>query len=152
EAIAAHTDQVLHRTINLEEKSSVGVLLARRKIEVWQSAEKGITARRLYDEQGRLIAGDWRRSDGVQMLYHHRSASKLQTPNTQSAVRNFDDVWQVDPSARAFSSLIANTVQPRVEERENVYVISANSTDTGAASAVKSVTLVLSRPDLHAIE
>ncbi len=155
EAIAARTDQVLHRTINLEEKSLTGALLARRKIDVWHSAERGITARRLYDEGGALVAGDWRRADGVQTLYHHRATPKLQTPNPQSAIRNFEDVWQLDPSAKAFSSLIANA-RPSVEERDSVYVISAESADGPASSPVNSdlvrATLVLNRADLHAVE
>ncbi len=169
EAIAARTDQVIHRTIKFEARKvaqtsvcdgCTGELIARRKIEVWQSAERGITARRLYDEKNQLVAGDWRRSDGVQTLYHHGKPPQIEILNPQSAISN-REVWQLDPSAKAFSSLIANARPASVEERGNVYVISAvdisaSSANTSAPSAVNSylakAVLVLNRADLHAIE
>src|SRR5204862_7705267 len=69
EAIAARKDQVIHRSINFEARkpgpasgpSKAGELIAIRRIEIWQSGDKGITARRLYDEKNALVAGDWRR-------------------------------------------------------------------------------------------
>src|ERR1051325_3897029 len=88
--LVTRTDQVLHRTLTLEERllsepraiatgsspapadtSSKGSSQARsparayathRRIEVWQSAANGTTARRLYDDKGALIAGDWCRA------------------------------------------------------------------------------------------
>jgi len=158
EALAARTDQVLHRTINLEERrvgqtvslSSPGEVVARHKIEIWQSAEKGITARRLYDDKGYLVAGDWRRSDGVETLYHHATRPQLQIRNAQSAIRGFDDVWQLDPSAKDFSSLIAANERANVEERVDSYRINYEA-DANAPGLVKA-TLVLSKADLHATE
>ncbi len=175
-ALESRTDQVLHRTINVEERrvaqtsvcDGCGDLIARRKIEIWQSAEKGITARRLYDEKNVLIAGDWRRSDGVQTLYHHGAKPQLQlAPEKRAAAPlAFADVWQLDPSAKAFSSLLANAGQARVEERENTYVISAESaesvdnsvrvsTASGSdriSTSLTKATLILSKTDLHPIE
>ncbi|MGH9905956.1 MAG: RNA polymerase sigma factor, partial [Pyrinomonadaceae bacterium] len=151
EANTARTDQVLHRTINLEEKKVSGELIARRRIEVWQSAEKGITARRLYDERGQLVAGDWRRADGVQTLYHHGSQPKLQIRNPQSASRNFEDVWQLSPSAKEFSALIENPDNARLEESPFAYAISYERGSRSANGLVKA-TLSLSRADLHATD
>ena len=125
EAIAAQKDIVLHRTINFEEKSATGALIARRKIEIWESSERGISARRLYDERGQLIAGDWRRSDGVQTLYHHGTQPKLQlTPEKrQSGLLTFENVWEMSPSAKEFSSLIGDAEGATVEERDTSFVI-----------------------------
>ena len=151
ESITAKTDQVIHRTISLEEKSSNGTLLARRRIEIWRSAEKGITARRLFDDRGALIAGDWRRSDGVQTLYHHGARPQLQSvPEKRAATPiSFDAVWQLDPSAKQFAQLIGNTGTAQVESLASTYVISyASKTSTGLIRG----TLVLSRDDLRAIE
>src|SRR2546425_7609400 len=116
DAMAARPDQVLHRTINLEERrvaqasvcDGCGELIARRRIEVWQSAEKGVTARRLYDERGALVAGDWRRADGVQTLYHHGAQPKLQlAPERRGTTElSFENAWELSPSAKEFSSLI----------------------------------------------
>jgi DNA-directed RNA polymerase specialized sigma24 family protein len=149
EANSARVDQVLHRTLNLEERSSTGQLIGRHKIEVWQSATRGVTARRLYDERGSLVAGDWRRADGVQTLYHHGSNPRLQIRNPQSAIRNFDDVWQLEPSAKEFTRLIGNTQSARLEQLSSSYVISYTS---GSGSGLIKATLVISRDDLRAVE
>jgi DNA-directed RNA polymerase specialized sigma24 family protein len=159
EASAAETHTVLHRTINFEERRAGQIsglsdgeqLIARRKIEIWQSAEKGIAVRRLYDETGQLIAGDWRRADGVQALYHHGSRPRLQlAPEKRGlAPLSFDDVWQLEPSAREFTQLIGNTQSVGVEDRSSTYAI--NYTNENNGGLVKA-TLVLSRGDLHPIE
>jgi RNA polymerase sigma factor (sigma-70 family) len=151
ETIAARVDQVLHRTINLEEKNAAGDLIARRKIEVWQSTGKGITARRLYDDRGQLIAGDWRRGDGVQTLYHHGARPRLQSLNPQSAINNLEDVWQLDPSAKEFISLIGRGDDARVETRDRHYVIN-HQQQAAAAQGLLKATLILSRADLHPVE
>ncbi|HLA12937.1 MAG TPA: sigma-70 family RNA polymerase sigma factor [Pyrinomonadaceae bacterium] len=131
EVFAARVDQVLHRTINLEERKASGELIAQRRVEVWQSAERGITARRLYDEKGYLVAGDWRRRDGVQTLYAHGSQPKLQNvPQKHDAANvNFENVWQLDPSAKDFSSLIASNERAQVEEKPNLYLITYEPPD-----------------------
>jgi RNA polymerase sigma factor (sigma-70 family) len=157
ETIAAKTDQVLHRTINLEERRAgqtiSSSLIARRKIEVWQSAARGVTARRLFDEKGQLIAGDWRRSDGVQALYAHGSQPKLQSvpEKHDPATLTFENVWQLDPSAKDFAFLIVANERSRVEERVDSYLIDYESDGSNAAGLVKA-SLVLSRADLHASE
>jgi RNA polymerase sigma factor (sigma-70 family) len=151
EMIAARSDQVLHRTINLEVKSARGESIERRKIEIWQSADRGITARRLYDERGALVAGDWRRADGVQTLYQHGSRAQLQIRNLQSALRSFDDVWQLSPSAKEFKSLVGSVNAAQVEEQGSSYVISY-AREAGSTSTLVRAVLVLSRSDLHVTE
>ncbi|HKZ77340.1 MAG TPA: sigma-70 family RNA polymerase sigma factor [Pyrinomonadaceae bacterium] len=151
DAIAARIDQVLHRTISLEERTPTGVLITRRKIEVWQSAENGITARRLYDEKGHLVAGNWRRRDGLETLYSHGRRPQLQLALEKRAPAplSFDDVWQVDISAREFAQLIGDSKRAAVEELSAHYVI---SDETGNTTGLVKASLVLSRADLHAIE
>lgn len=148
DALASNRDQVLHRTLQLEEKSASGQLLSKRRIEVWHSAQRGVTARRLYDERDQLIAGDWRRSDGVQTIYHHGKAAKLQ-PSTEKngAAITFENAWQLSPSAKEFSLLIGDVSLARVDERGNTYIVFAKSADSPV-----SVTLILNRNDLHPIE
>lgn len=165
DATAAATDTVLHRTITLEETRSVPGAVAtgsvqqritRYKIEIWQSAEKVVTARRLYDERGALVAGDWRRADGVQTLYHHGARPQLQlTPEKRSAIA-LDDVWQLDPTAKQFASLIRNSEGAQVHETSNTYVISyAGDGNVGASQVLPGLVnarLVLGRGDLHVTE
>jgi RNA polymerase sigma factor (sigma-70 family) len=153
DALASNRDQVLHRTINLEEKSA-GKLTASQRIEVWHSAEKGITARRLYDDRGALIAGDWRRADGVQTIYHHGKRPELQLvpEKRDKAPINFDNVWQLDPTAKEFALLTANGPHAEVKETGSTYIINySNVADENLTGLVKA-TLVLGRTDLHATE
>jgi RNA polymerase sigma factor (sigma-70 family) len=153
EAQLARTNQVLHRTISLEEKSSTGALIARRRIEIWQSGERGITARRLYDERGALVSGDWRRSDGVQTLYNHGTRPQLQlAPEKRGeTTTRFDTVWQLGLAAKEFTALVGNIQSARVEESGANYVINYVS-ETAKTSGIVRARLVLSRADLHAIE
>jgi hypothetical protein len=155
EEVLAEGNQVIHRTINFEEKKIPGELIARRKIEVWQSAEKGITARRLYDERGALVAGDWRRRDGVETLYQHGSRPQLMlTPEKRSngtAVLNFENVWHLNLSAQEFADLIGG-VQTAIQELSNQYVIIYSSRRDASSDGLVNAALTLSRSDLHAIE
>ncbi len=155
ETIAARKDQVLHRTINLEEHRSSGELITRHRIEVWQSAEKGVTARRLYDDKDHLVAGDWRRADGVQTLYSHGQQPQLQLTPEKRGARDlpltFDNVWQLSPSAREFASLVGRSDAAHLEDRPTSYVISYAGEDNNRPGLVR-VSLVLSRDDLHPTE
>ncbi|HEX2269705.1 MAG TPA: hypothetical protein VHH35_09230, partial [Pyrinomonadaceae bacterium] len=154
---AARTDTVQHRMITVEvsvpgavETGSAPQLIARRHVEVWHSGEKGITARRFFDDQNNLIAGEWERGDG-RTFYHHGSKPQVRSP--QAAIRNFEDAWQLKLSASEFGALIPAS-QAKVEEQPNAYVISfsAEPANASVAPAVKQATLVLSRADLHATE
>jgi RNA polymerase sigma factor (sigma-70 family) len=154
EAIAANREQVLHRTVQLEEKSTTGQLIARRRIEIWQSADRGIMARRLYDEGGALVAGDWRRQDGVQTIYHHGTKPQLQlTPDkrkTETASLNLDQVWQYEPSAKDFRALIGSADRSAIEDKGSVYVLTHEGADQRAG--IVRATLTLNKAELHATE
>ncbi len=153
EALANDGSQALHRTINVEEKNSAGVLIALRRVEVWQSAARGVTARRLYDEKGALIAGDWRRSDGVETLYSHGARPQIKpVPEARSrevAALTFDNAWQVLPSAKELNSLLGASGNVTVEERPAEYLVSYSRADQTASGLLKA-TLVMNRADLHA--
>jgi RNA polymerase sigma factor (sigma-70 family) len=157
QAIAANRNQVLHRTINLEERAGSGEVIARRRVEVWQSAANGISARRLFDDKGSLMAGDWRRSDGVQTLYSHAARPQIKPvppsgTNAPVAI-NFENAWQFLPSAKDFTSIVGGPESLRVEERASDYLISyAHDRSGGEADGVLKVDLVLSRSDLRATE
>jgi DNA-directed RNA polymerase specialized sigma24 family protein len=152
EAVEARTDQVVHRTITLEEKKVSGELIARHKIEVWQSAERGMSARRLFDARGALVAGDWRRSDGLQTLYQHGSRPQLKLRNSQPEIRNFDDVWRALPSVKEFASLIKRPELAQVQQQLNQYAITYTIAAADTGPGLLRATLVLDRSDLHAIE
>jgi len=155
--VASNRDQVLHRTVQLEERLATGQLLASRRIDIWHSPEKGITVRRLYNERGSLVAGDWRRADGVQTLYSHGRRPQLQpAPGRQadgSPILRFDNVWQVSPTAAEFTSLIQHSEKAHVEQRPGSYVVNYENQEPGASGeGLVKASLTLSRSDLHSTE
>jgi hypothetical protein len=158
EAIAARPDQVLHRTINLEERKLLpgavatgSQLVTRRRIEVWQSDEKGITARRLYDENGALVAGEWRKADGSRTVYHHGPSTVSRQRSVTESEPEIGDlaVWQFELSAKDFSALPGSGEGVKLEEGRSDYVVSFAR--NGVLGVTKAV-LVLNRDDLHARE
>ncbi|HLA09089.1 MAG TPA: RNA polymerase sigma factor [Pyrinomonadaceae bacterium] len=173
QAAAVSTQTVIHRTLQIEERavrhtSSLsnggelsGELLARRSVEVWHSATRGVTARRLYDDRGRLLAGEWTRADNVSTLYHHGSSPQLQIRNAQLAITS-SRIWQIAPSAKDFVALMNSSGSPEgslrhqseltLEVGPNYYVLRFQKQgEIGSPSVVKA-SLTLSRDDLHAIE
>jgi RNA polymerase sigma factor (sigma-70 family) len=151
EAIAARTDQVLHRTINLEEKNSAGATVSRRRVEVWHSAERGVTVRRIYDEQSQLVAGDWRRADGVETLYAHGVKPQIQPAPAKrgSIALNFSNAWQQDLTAQDFSALVRNTQGLAFDENADTYRLTYQNNNL---EGLRRAILVISHTDLHAIE
>lgn len=156
DTIASRPDTVLHRTLQLEERSSSGDLLARSRVDVWQSTERGVVARRLYNEKNALVAGDWRRNDGVQTLYQHGVRPQLQLAPEKRELAgtiSFEGVWQQTVSAKDFASLIGDADRALVEEIPDAYVIRyANETGQANTRGLIRAALVIRRNDLHAIE
>ena len=152
EKAAANPELAKHRTLHLEERNPLnGALISRRRIEVWRSRARGIKARRLYDESGRLIAGDWQPEAGARLIYKHgskpvqSSAPKIQTGSQLS----FDEVWLWEPAAGDFTALIKQVApaaieEARVEENATGYVIRYER-ETAAGSGLIKASLVLSR-------
>jgi len=155
EAMAARTDQALRRTIMLEERvgqtaslSDDAAIVSRRKIEIWHSAEKGTTARRLFGGDNRLLAGEWRKSDGSRMLY--QEGARLQSANDKrpNPSLSAERVWLLDPSAKSFSQLIGRGAVARVQESPSGYLISYEG--GGSQLDLVKASIALSKADLHA--
>jgi DNA-directed RNA polymerase specialized sigma24 family protein len=165
ETLIARPDEVVHRTFYLEKmRSAGGGLISRHRIEVWQSGEKKTKARRVYDEsdRGRMISGEWTRPDGSRIVYER--GMKLSELPPATASDKIGDVWQIDPSAADFLSIVGGeegAAKAKVESRTNAYAITY-SPDAGPESGSQNggqskpllthAVLVLSRSDLHATE
>jgi RNA polymerase sigma factor (sigma-70 family) len=137
---------VQHRTLDLEErKPGDGRVISRSRVEVWHSGARGITARRLYDQKNRLIAGEWTMTDGTRKVYRQKGGDLK---------RNLD-VWQLDLSAREFSTLIKQVDVAKVEETAQTYVIRYQSAELRLilpSAELTKATITLSKQDLHTIE
>jgi RNA polymerase sigma factor (sigma-70 family) len=148
-------DRVRHRFINLEERRSAeGAIVAQRKIEIWENHTTGTRAQRLYDQSNRLLGATWQTADGSRTVYHHgskpQSQPSLATP--ENLLLNLEDIWQLEPAAKSFATLIAQPVLAEVEERSTSYVLRYEKERTIGASQLLKATLTLSKSDLHAIE
>ncbi len=139
--IASNPELATHRTWRLEERDANGKLLSSRRIEVWQSSAQQVTARRLYDESGELIAGEWRGAGRARTLYRWPEA-----PGPLAADLNFASVWLREAAAGDFSALIENTAAGIVEQDTVDYVIRyERAADAGLIKA----SLVIRRADLR---
>lgn len=146
------TDSVVHRTLELEERLVPdGGLVARRRVEVWRNAKGGITVRRLFDQRGRLLAGEWRGADGSRTVYRaaepaHNSAR----PDGEPAPWGDDSAWQVEPSARDFSALVGHADALTVAAGNDSYLLTYNVAQAQASQEVVAASLVLRRDSLRA--
>ncbi len=128
----------LHRTLSLEERED-GNLISRRRIEIWQSGLK--KSRRVFDEQNRLVAGEWINEKGATIFDKASGVRRLNAPADLSHV----DAWRLEPSAQVFSALIKNSDRARIKEDSLFYRISFESDEL-------KIALTLNKADLHAIE
>jgi len=147
EKIDHDSNIVQHRTLELEErKPGDGRVISRSRIEVWHSGARGTTVRRLRDHNNRLIAGEWTTSDGMRNVYREKSGDLK---------RNLD-VWQLDLSARVFSTLIRQVALATVEETAQTYVIRYHQSGERylilPSAELTKATITLSKQDLHTIE
>jgi DNA-directed RNA polymerase specialized sigma24 family protein len=137
---------VQHRTLDLEERRpSDGRVISRSRIEVWHSGAHGVTARRLHDQNNHLIAGEWSTADGTRKVYRQKIGD----------LKRKLEVWQLDLSAREFSTLIKQVDAATVEERGQTYVINYQSAERRLilpSAELTKATITLSKQDLHTIE
>ena len=148
-------DRVSHRITHLEERRSAeGAVIARRRIETWKNQQTGEQVQRLYDEGNQLVAGMWQKADGSRVVYQHGNTARPQSAPATAAdlLLSLDDVWQLDPSAKAFSSLVTEPATVEVEQRSTTYVLTYTKERAIGASRLLKAILTLNRFDLHPIE
>lgn len=149
ESNALGAGQVQHRTIFVEEARSGGRgTVTRRRVETWQGGASRIRLRRLYDEQGHLVAGEWTRSDGTSTLYRKGSAPSESGAVTPAELLSAGDVWRIDPSAANFKSLAAGEEGLKVDDKPGAYVVGHDVSVEG--EGLSGATLWLNKSDLHA--
>ncbi len=154
-AVEQLRDHVSHRFINLEERRSPeGAVVSRRRIEIWQNHATGDRAQRLYDESNQLMAGTWQKADRSRVVYHHGSKVRPQPAAATPAdvLLTLENIWQLDPSARIFTNLVADSSSIKVERRSTSYVLTYEQERVIGASRLLKATLTLNQSDLRPIE
>ncbi len=155
QAVEQLRDHVSHRFINLEERRSPeGAVVSRRRIEIWQNHATGDRAQRLYDETNQLIAGTWQKADGSRVVYQHGSKPRPQANVAAPAdvLLTLENIWQLEPSARVFTNLVADPSAIKVERRSTSYVLTYEQERAIGASRLLKATLTLNQSDLRPIE
>jgi DNA-directed RNA polymerase specialized sigma24 family protein len=153
---AGEQDKVAHRTFNIETRNAATAeVVARRRVELWQSADRGLAARRLYDEQNRLVAGEWLRPDGSSELLfrRERSTDKAQMLAASQAAELDPTIWRGALDVQKFSAL-AGAANITIEETANAYVLSREWPHERTAASpgqLLKATLTLNRPSLRAV-
>jgi hypothetical protein len=150
-------DFVLHRTVYVEEARADGRgRVTRQRVETWQGGAGPIRLRRLYDERGQLVAGEWTKSDGTVAVYRRGrppeqsdASGASSAAGTVGAVALVDagDAWRVEPSAVTFNALGAGEGL-KVEDKLNAYVIGREAASGG--EGLRGATLWLNKSDMRA--
>jgi len=129
--------QAAHQMLRLEEAATDGHVLSTATIDVWKEGGTGRYMRRLYNDQHRLIAAEWRAKDGLvgsyQALGDDRSSEEDRALAASAA-------WRQDLSARSFRNLADSQVQIRaLGDNYELTITSAR----GSQIHLTSATLVL---------
>jgi RNA polymerase sigma factor (sigma-70 family) len=162
EKLDSESGLVQHRMLDLEERiPKGGKIIARRKIQIWQSGATRLRVRRLYDERQRLTAGEWKRADGSRTIY--RRGTRPQTGASIDRPLTPEDLWQIEPSARDFMSLVGRPEETTVAEQHDIYLLNYEDPAPKPARSLESpsqrtqvrvlkATLALRKSDLRAID
>jgi len=174
-SLVATPEQAAHRVLDFEERLPAEARArAPRRIEIWQTLSPGAAsmtkARRLYDENNRLLAGEWVRPDGGRII-HRAETDRSAIRDPQSAIGNAEislqasDLWLLEPSPSSFSTLIhreeAGDPQTTIEEQPETYTINYRraaleaSSESGANDTrprLIKASLKLRKSDLRATE
>lgn len=149
ESNALNSVQVQHRTVFVEEARAGGRgAVTRRRVETWQGGASGIRLRRLYDEQGRLVAGEWTKSDGTSTLYRKGSAPTESGAASPAELLTSGEVWRIEPTAANFKTLAAGDKGLKVDEKPGAYVVGREP--SAGDEGLKGATVWLNKSDLHA--
>jgi hypothetical protein len=159
QTINGDAERAVHRVIDLEERAQAGgELIARRRIEIWRDSGRDLSVRRVYDETGRIIAGEWEtgsQTKGIasRTIYHRGDVPQIEpwARNPQTAIRKLE-LWQLEPSAKVFAELVGNADTARVSEDFSVYVVSYVAGQVASDGLLLQATLTLRKADLYAVE
>jgi hypothetical protein len=145
---------VLHRSLQLEKrKYNNKQVLLRRRIDVWHSGARGITARRVYDDSGNLVAGEWSERNGSSAVYERGARPEIGTRGriATKVLDSPDDLWEYDLSAGSFEELAGNAAHAQVDKRGNDYVVHYESRDESENNRLLSAVLTVRKDDLRAV-
>jgi hypothetical protein len=126
-ASANDASLVLHRSLTWEtRRSGEAKPIERRRIEIWHAGRSGVTARRLYDESGHLLAAEWRQRDGSAELYlpHAHPWIEPHGEPPLMLLNHPQDLWRLELSAASFVQLTGDASRAKVSRQGADYRLS----------------------------
>jgi hypothetical protein len=153
----AHDDNpnvVSHRSLQLEKRRyNDKHVLFRRRIEVWHSGALGITARRVYDDSGKLVAGEWSERNDSSSVYEHGAKTEISAgaENVSKALDSPEELWKYELSAKSFKGLAGADADVQADKRGDHFVIHYAPKYRSLATRLVSAALTVRKDDLRAI-
>jgi TonB family protein len=146
-------DTTLRRYFKLEERPLGGELTAQSVIEIMRG-EGQAGSYKIFNTEGKLLAGDWRAGDGRRKIYRPAKAPGVldeisaQPPGPLTS----GNVWQLAPTAANFKSLLALSGQTVVRENAAAYTLDLRSADSNQARGIIRAQLSFRRADYLPVE
>jgi hypothetical protein len=145
---------VLHRSLRLEKRrTNDKTVLSRRRIDVWHSGGRGVTARRVYDDAGKLVAGEWSERNGSSAVYERGARTEITTREriVPAVLDSPEDLWRFDLSARGFEGLVGTSAQAQVDKHGADYIIHYEPEDRSGNNRLLDAALTIRKADLRAV-
>lgn len=137
---------VSHRTLSFEERSPSGEIERSGRVEVWRDHTR--LAKRLYDWQGELVAGEWKDGSGKAQHLDNR-----QLLNGTADCSQPTEAWACDLSAQTLEEMAPRGSVWKATETAQAYELTVESPEgEQTAPWLVRATLRLDRQSLHARE
>jgi anti-sigma factor RsiW len=138
-----------YRVLHMEARRRPGpALISRATVEVWQDGQSGLKARRLYDEQHTLVAGEWIDRQGVRTLYERAgpSARSDARETGEAPAVSFADAWRWEPSPADFIRLTGGA-EATVRRTGGSFVLSYGSRENTSQPGLLEASLTVRQAD-----
>lgn len=160
-ALATRADLVIHRTVGFEARSlATGEVKTTQTIDIWYGGASGRSARRLFDQNGRLIAGEFK-ADGTGTTYTRRIEGAKKPADAgkqtvavrapQQMIQNPDAVWQLTLSAKDFTELVGKIDDAALTDTADRYLVNYQSPNQANIGLIRA-NLVVAKADYRPIE
>src|SRR6266536_2685286 len=127
-------------------------LRSRQRIEMWQKGGSEVAARRVYDSDGHLVNGEWRRADGSHLLFNHGAKLRSAPARDSASQLTSAEIWRFTPSAEEFNALISSrgvASLAQIDERPTSYILSF--ADKSSSSGLVEARIAVNRSDLRVV-
>lgn len=152
-ALLAKPEFIAHRLLDLEERRPYeNTVVSRHRIEIWSAGRSSAKALRVYDNYDRLVIGEWTAEDGTRTAYRMPDAMRFNAPNVPANLPGIpEELWRMEPSAKAFSQLVPDVATAQVEEQSGIYNIRHQSSDMPKDGLIQA-SLKINKSDMRAVE